>query len=83
VRFDTHLALHEKISPHYDSSIGKLIAHAPTRDEAIETLLRALRGSRIEGVATTIPLQIAVLESAEFRAGRYDTRKVPGWPPRA
>ncbi|HUR26887.1 MAG TPA: biotin carboxylase N-terminal domain-containing protein [Planctomycetota bacterium] len=83
VRFDTHLALHEKISPHYDSSIGKLIAHAPTRDAAIETLLRALRGSRIEGVATTIPLQIAVLESAEFRAGRYDTRTIPGWPARA
>jgi acetyl-CoA carboxylase biotin carboxylase subunit len=82
MRFDTHLALHEKISPHYDSSIGKLIAHAPTRDAAIETLLRSLRASKITGVATTIPLQIAVLESPEFRAGTYDTRAIPGWPAR-
>ncbi len=80
VRFDTHLSAGERISPHYDSSIGKLIGHAPTRDGAIETLLRALRGARVAGVATTIPLQIAVLESAAFRKGEYDTRAVPGWP---
>ncbi|HTF88724.1 MAG TPA: biotin carboxylase N-terminal domain-containing protein [Planctomycetota bacterium] len=82
VRFDTHLAQGDKISPHYDSSIGKLIAHAPTRELTIQTLLLALRAARIDGVATTIPLQIAVLESPEFRAGTYDTRAIPGWPAR-
>jgi acetyl-CoA carboxylase biotin carboxylase subunit len=83
LRLDTHLAAGERVSPHYDSSIGKLIAHAPTRDGAIETLLRALRATRISGVATTLALQIAVLDSAGFRSGNYDTRAIPGWPPAA
>ena len=79
-RLDTHLAAGERIPPHYDSSIGKLIAHAPTREGAIETLLRCLRATRIEGIATTIRMQIAVLDSAAFRSGTYDTRAIPGWP---
>jgi acetyl-CoA carboxylase, biotin carboxylase subunit len=41
--------------------------------------LRTLRASRIEGVATTIPLHVTVLESAEFASGNYDTRSIPGW----
>jgi acetyl-CoA carboxylase biotin carboxylase subunit len=81
VRFDTHLSAGERVSPHYDSSIGKLIARADTRDLAIETLLRCLRAARVAGVATTIPLQLAVLDSPAFRAGQYDTRAIPGWPP--
>ncbi len=79
VRFDTHMHVGEKVSPHYDSSIGKLIAHGTTRELAIETLLRSLRAARVTGLATTIPLQIAVLESAAFRAGDYDTRAIPGF----
>ena len=56
-----------------------MIAHAPSRDGAIETMLRALAGSRIEGIATTIPLHLEVLVSEEFRTGRYDTSRIPGW----
>jgi biotin carboxylase len=44
-------------------------------------LLRALSAARIEGVATTVPLHLAVLASEAFRAGRYDTSGIPGWPP--
>jgi acetyl-CoA carboxylase biotin carboxylase subunit len=82
VRVDTHLAAGESVSPHYDSGVAKIISHAQTRDAAIETMLAALRGTRVEGVATTIPLQVAVLASEAFRSGDYDTSAIPGWPAR-
>jgi acetyl-CoA carboxylase biotin carboxylase subunit len=81
VRVDTHLAAGDAVSPHYDSLLAKVIAHAETRVLAIDTLLRALAAARIEGVATTVPLHRAVLASEAFRAGRYDTSAIPGWPP--
>ena len=81
VRVDTHLAAGESVPPFYDSLIAKVIAHGETRAEAIETLRRALSAARIEGVATTIPLHLAVLGSSEFASGAYDTRSVPGWTP--
>ena len=81
VRVDTHLSEGDSIPPHYDSLIAKVIAHAETRELAIETMLAALRGARVEGVATTIPLHLAVLESEAFRSGAYDTAAIPGWPP--
>jgi acetyl-CoA carboxylase biotin carboxylase subunit len=80
IRVDTHMAAGDAVSPHYDSLIAKVIAHAPTREAAIETLLRCLRGSKVTGVKTTIPLHVAVLASNGFRSGRYDTRAIPGWP---
>jgi acetyl-CoA carboxylase biotin carboxylase subunit len=79
IRVDTHMQSGDSVSPYYDSLIAKVIAHAPTRDAAIETLSNALRASHIEGVKTTIPLHLAVLASNEFRSGRYDTRSIPGW----
>jgi acetyl-CoA carboxylase biotin carboxylase subunit len=81
VRVDTHLAPGDVVPPHYDSLLAKVIAHAPTREGALETLRRALAAARVEGVATTIPLHLAVLASEPFRAGRYDTASIPGWPP--
>jgi acetyl-CoA carboxylase, biotin carboxylase subunit len=79
VRVDTHVEQGYEVPPHYDSLIAKVIAHAATREKAIETMLRALRSTKIEGVATTIPLHLAVLDSPEFKKGRYDTRTIPGW----
>jgi acetyl-CoA carboxylase biotin carboxylase subunit len=81
LRVDTHLAPGDAVSPHYDSLLAKVIAHAETRPQAIETLVRALSAARIEGVATTLPLHLALLASEPFRAGRYDTSAIPGWPP--
>lgn len=81
VRIDTHLAQGDRIPPNYDSLLAKVIVHAPTRDEAIDTMLATLRHSRIEGVSTTIPLHLTVLDHPDFRAGNYDTRAIPGWPP--
>ncbi len=83
VRVDTHLKAGESVSPHYDSLLAKVIAHGQDRTQCIETMLRALRASRIEGVKTTLPLFLAVLDHSDFRAHRYDTRAIPGWPPAA
>jgi acetyl-CoA carboxylase biotin carboxylase subunit len=79
VRVDTHLAAGEEVSPFYDSLLAKVIAHGETREQAIETLIAALSAAEIEGVATTIPLHLAVLTSAAFRRGDYDTAALPGW----
>ncbi|MED6335238.1 MAG: biotin carboxylase N-terminal domain-containing protein [Planctomycetota bacterium] len=78
VRVDTHLAAGEVVSPHYDSLLAKLISHGETRAEAIKLMLDALRASRVEGVSTTIPLHIAVLESEAFQSGEIDTSHIPG-----
>ena len=81
LRVDTHLVAGDTVPPHYDSLLAKVIAHAETRALAIETLVRALSAARIEGLATTIPLHLAVLASEPFRTGHYDTSAIPGWPP--
>ena len=73
VRLDTHVREGYRVPTLYDSMLGKLIVHAPTRDEAIEALRSALRELHIEGVPTTAPLHEALLNSAEFRSGDYST----------
>ena len=79
VRIDTHLEAGDEVPPYYDSLLAKVIAYGDTRDDAIETMLACLSGATIEGVSTTIPLHLAVLDSPEFRAGEYDTASIPGW----
>ncbi len=79
VRVDTHLSAGDRVTPHYDSLLAKLIAHGETRDEALDTMRAALAVARVEGVATTIPLHLAVLDDEGFRAGEYDTSSIPGW----
>jgi acetyl-CoA carboxylase biotin carboxylase subunit len=73
VRFDSHVHEGYTVSPYYDSMIGKLIVHQPTRPEAIACMKRALGELRIEGVKTTIPLHQKILDHAAFNEGRVDT----------
>ena len=73
VRFDSHAHAGYIVSPHYDSMIGKLIVHQPTRREAIECMQRALAELRIEGIKTTVPLHREILSHAAFVEGRIDT----------
>jgi acetyl-CoA carboxylase biotin carboxylase subunit len=73
VRFDSHAHAGYVVSPHYDSMIGKLIVHQPTRREAIECMQRALDELRIEGIKTTVPLHREILSHAAFVEGRIDT----------
>ena len=79
VRFDSHATTGYVVPPNYDSLIGKLIVHQPTRDEAIATMARALRELRVEGVKTTVPLHLDLLASAAFRDARIDTTFVERW----
>lgn len=73
VRFDSHTHVGCTVSPNYDSMIGKLLVHQPTRREAIACMLRALGEFRIEGIKTSIPLQRRILEHPSFVAGEVDT----------
>jgi acetyl-CoA carboxylase biotin carboxylase subunit len=73
VRWDSHIYTNYVVPPHYDSLLGKLIVHAPTRAEAIATMRRSLDELVIEGVQTTIPLQRRIFRDADFIAGRVDT----------
>jgi acetyl-CoA carboxylase biotin carboxylase subunit len=74
VRFDSHVHEGYRISPYYDSMVGKLIVHRPTRAESIACMLRALDEFVIEGVATTIPLLKQILRDPTFANGNVDTR---------
>jgi acetyl-CoA carboxylase biotin carboxylase subunit len=73
VRFDSHAHAGYIVSPHYDSMIGKLLVHQPTRDEAIACMLRALSEFHIEGIKTTVPRLKELLAHSAFAEGRVDT----------
>src|SRR3954470_9321494 len=73
VRLDTHVYAGYTIPPNYDSMIGKLIVHRPTRAEAIATMKRALSEFHIAPVRTTIPLHMQIMENKNFLSGEVDT----------
>jgi acetyl-CoA carboxylase, biotin carboxylase subunit len=73
VRFDSHVHEGYVVSPYYDSMIGKLIVHQPTRREAIATMKRALSELHIEGVKTTVPMHQKILDNAAFNQAKVDT----------
>jgi acetyl-CoA carboxylase biotin carboxylase subunit len=73
VRFDSHVYEGYTIGPYYDSMIGKLIVHKPTREEAISCMRRSLAEFVIEGVQTTIPLLREIFNSAAFLKSEVDT----------
>jgi acetyl-CoA carboxylase biotin carboxylase subunit len=73
VRFDTHAHSGYVVPPNYDSMIGKLIVHQPTRGEAIVCMLRALAELRVEGIHTTVPIHQDILSHSAFAEARIDT----------
>jgi acetyl-CoA carboxylase biotin carboxylase subunit len=83
VRVDTHVRDGYVVPPFYDSLICKVIVLGRDREDAIEKMICALSATVVEGIKTTIPMHLAVLRSRQFRECRYDTRKIPGWPPSA
>lgn len=76
VRFDSHVYAGYTVPPYYDSMIGKLIVHQPTRTEAIACMLRALDELRIDGIPTTVPFHKKVLQHSAFVEGWVDTKFV-------
>ncbi|MBY0349246.1 MAG: acetyl-CoA carboxylase biotin carboxylase subunit [Hydrotalea flava] len=74
VRVDSHVYAGYVIPPYYDSMIGKLITVAQTREEAIDTMYRALSEYVIEGVKTTIPFHLQLMKNEDFRSGNFTTK---------
>ncbi len=74
VRVDSHVYAGYSIPPYYDSMIGKLITVAQTREEAINTMHRALSEYVIEGVKTTIPFHLQLMENEDFQKGNFNTK---------
>lgn len=74
VRVDSHVYAGYVIPPYYDSMIAKLIAVAQTREEAIDTMHRALSEYVIEGVKTTIPFHLQLMKNEDFRKGNFTTK---------
>lgn len=74
VRVDSAVYPGYTIPPHYDSMVAKLIVWAPTREEAISRMKRALQEFAIEGVHTTIPFHLKVLDHPIFVGGNHDIK---------
>ena len=72
IRWDSAVEQGYRIPVHYDSMVGKLIAHGRDRDAALDGAAEALELLRIEGIKTTIPLHLRILEDPAFRTGEYD-----------
>jgi acetyl-CoA carboxylase biotin carboxylase subunit len=74
IRVDSHIFQGYNMPPYYDSLLAKLIAFAPTRDEAIAKMSRALDEFVIEGVKTTIPFHKRMMANPDFIKGNIDTK---------
>jgi acetyl-CoA carboxylase biotin carboxylase subunit len=79
VRLDSAVYSGYRVPPYYDSLIGKLIVHAPSRDEALARLRRALDEMVIGGVETTLPLHRRLVNNEDIQAGDYDIHWLEGF----
>ena len=73
LRLDAGVETGSEVSTHYDAMLAKLIAWAPTREQAVRRLATALRGARLHGVVTNRDLLVEVLEDPSFAAGEVST----------
>ncbi|MDM0085445.1 acetyl-CoA carboxylase biotin carboxylase subunit [Variovorax sp. J31P179] len=76
IRVDSHCYAGYTVPPYYDSLLGKLIVHAPTREQAIARMRQALGGLHVEGPSTTAPFHDSVLAHDDFVKGKVTTRWV-------
>src|SRR5246127_851778 len=79
VRIDSHIYAGYTIPPNYDSMVAKLITMAQTREEAIMKMSRALSEFVIEGVKTTIPFHLKLMQNEDFKKGNYTTKFLETW----
>ncbi|MCL7963138.1 MAG: acetyl-CoA carboxylase biotin carboxylase subunit [marine benthic group bacterium] len=80
VRWDGGIARGFEVGLHYDPLLAKLVVHAPTREEAIMRMRRALRELQIEGIRTTQPFHLAVMDEPDFRAGEFSIQYIDEHP---
>ncbi len=73
VRWDSHVRAGYTVPPNYDSMVGKLLVHAPTRTDAMAVMRRALDELQIEGIPTTTALHRRIFRNPDFAEGRVDT----------
>ncbi len=73
VRVDTHVYAGYIIPPYYDSMIAKIICRAPTREECILRMKRALGEFIVEGIKTTVPFHRQLMDDERFRSGNFHT----------
>ncbi|MGB3468633.1 MAG: acetyl-CoA carboxylase biotin carboxylase subunit, partial [Cyclobacteriaceae bacterium] len=73
VRVDSHIYSGYTIPPNYDSMIAKLIVSAQSREEALVRMKRALQETVIEGIKTTIPFHIYLMDDPVFKSGKFTT----------
>ena len=73
VRIDSHIYQSYSIPPYYDSLIAKLIVWGKNREHAISRGIRALEEFTVEGIKTTIPFHLQVLQDSRFLSGNFDT----------
>src|SRR5712691_6569665 len=83
VRIDTAAHSECTISPYYDSMIAKIIVHGRDRQEAIARMRRTLEMTVIEGIKTTVPLQLKIINEPDFAAGRLSTAFMDRFAPAA
>ncbi len=74
VRVDTAVYPGYTVPPYYDSMIAKLIVHARTREAAIARMSRALEAMVVEGIKTTIPLHLKIMNDEKFQSGDFSTK---------
>jgi acetyl-CoA carboxylase, biotin carboxylase subunit len=79
VRVDSHIYAGYSIPPYYDSMIAKIIAVAQTREEAINTMERALSEYVIEGIKTTVPFHLKLMKDEKFKSGNFTTKFMDTW----
>ena len=73
VRVDSGVENGTEVSIHFDPLLAKLIVYGKNRPEAINRMKRALNNYRVEGLKTSIPFELAVMDAKEFIDGTYDT----------
>lgn len=79
VRVDSHAYTNYFVPPNYDSMIGKVIAHADTRAQALTRMHAALSEMVVEGIKTNIPLHLELLVDAKFAEGGTDIHYLDRW----
>jgi acetyl-CoA carboxylase, biotin carboxylase subunit len=79
VRVDSHAYTNYFVPPNYDSMIGKIIVHAPTREQALLRMRTALDETVIEGIKTNIPLHRELMADAKFVQGGTNIHYLEEW----
>lgn len=79
IRVDSHITAGATVPRHYDSLVGKLIAHGSTREEALARARVALSELRAEGIRTNVPLHQAILSDPTFCRGGFDIHHLEHW----